>query len=97
MREANIDTIAGFHSLRHSYATACLAMGMNIRELQENLGHSSITTTQIYTHLKSNALREIKKPSRRAQRHLAVNLKSRRKSGTVFYISILHINNRLIR
>jgi integrase/recombinase XerD len=58
-RSANLSTDITPHTLRHSFATHMLRGGMPLRNVQEMLGHANISTTQVYTHLTSDHVREV--------------------------------------
>jgi len=61
-RKAGINKTVTVHSLRHAYATHLMDLGTDVRIIQELLGHQSIKTTMIYTHVTTRSIQKIKSP-----------------------------------
>lgn len=60
--KAGVNPAATTHTLRHSFATHLLEKGMDLRYIQDLLGHESTKTTEIYTHITKKSWNKIKSP-----------------------------------
>ena len=61
-KEAEIIKVASVHSLRHSFATHLLESGVDLRYIQETIGHKSSKTTEICTHISNKKISSIRSP-----------------------------------
>jgi site-specific recombinase XerD len=70
LEESGVQKAATVHSLRHSYATHLLEAGVQLRLIQEILGHRNPSTTAIYTHLTAEVRTQLVDPLQALTEHL---------------------------
>ena len=84
VKEAGIKKTVSPHTFRHSFATHLVEGGADLRAVQEMLGHESITTTEIYTHLDRAYLRETLQKVSPGVSSLKVNANGQKNNLTKF-------------
>ena len=62
VRRSGVTKMASVHTLRHSFATHLLMRGVDIRRIQDLLGHKNVDTTMIYTHVMQTMTPDLKSP-----------------------------------
>jgi site-specific recombinase XerD len=62
VRTSGVAKMAGVHTLRHGFATHLLMKGVDIRRIQDLLGHKSVETTMIYTHVMRTIAPDLRSP-----------------------------------
>ncbi|MHB8854293.1 MAG: tyrosine-type recombinase/integrase [Ignavibacteriaceae bacterium] len=80
--KVGIDKSIHFHSLRHSFASNLVQKGVSLYKIKELLGHSSITTTEIYSHLDLDSLREAIKTLDDSSEQLSIQSTTRNKKSS---------------